>query len=242
MGADMELLKVGDLASRTGLSVRTLHHYEELGLLAPSQRTPSGHRLYGPAEVVRLQKIVALKQLGMSLEEIRGWLSSNRMGVLDALRSQRTRVQSQIETLRSVERRLAQIEKRIDSADAYSVDDVLEALEAMAMFEKYYTEAQLEQLEQRRIELGDETIKSVEKEWPELIAKVQSALQRGVDPHSAEARALGKRWKELVNMFTGGDAGIAASLKNVYANEPSVNERTGLNDGTFSFVQKTWQE
>ncbi len=43
-------------------------------------------------------------------------------------------------------------------------------------------------------------------------------------------------------MFTGGDAGIAASLKNMYANEPSVKERTGFDDGMFSFVQKTWQE
>jgi DNA-binding transcriptional MerR regulator len=47
-------MKVGELARRTGLTVRTLHHYDEIGLLSPSARTESGHRLYGQADVLRL--------------------------------------------------------------------------------------------------------------------------------------------------------------------------------------------
>lgn len=56
-------LKVGQLAKRTGLTVRTLHHYEDVGLLTPSARTESGHRLYGTREVIRLQQIVSLRQV-----------------------------------------------------------------------------------------------------------------------------------------------------------------------------------
>lgn len=63
--------KVGDLAGRTGLSVRTLHHYDEIGLLSPSGRTGSGHRLYSAEDVLRLQRIRSLRALGFSLEEIR---------------------------------------------------------------------------------------------------------------------------------------------------------------------------
>ena len=223
-----------------GLSVRTLHHYEELGLLIPTHRTASGHRLYGEAEVAELYKILALKKLGMSLEEIRAWLNSGSFGVLDALRMQRTRVNTQIRTLQTVDRRLELIEKRMSEAEHISVDDVLEALEAMSMFEKYYSQEQLEQLEQRRIQLGDETIKAVEKEWPELIAKVQSALERGVDPRSEEVRALGRRWQELVEMFTGGDPGIAASLSNMYRNEPGMSEKYGLSGDMFKYVSESW--
>src|SRR5919107_2876078 len=62
--------KVGELARRTGLSVRTLHHYDEIGLLRPSHRTASGHRLYSAADVVRLQQIKSLRQLGFSLDEV----------------------------------------------------------------------------------------------------------------------------------------------------------------------------
>jgi len=237
MSADM--LRVGEVARRAGLSVRTLHHYEQLGLITPAQRTSSGHRLYGEDAVVRLRKIVALKQLGMSLEEIGGWLNGGRYRVIDALRDQRARVTARIQALHDVDRRLEIIEKRMSDAAQVSVDDVLEALEAMAMFEKYYTQEQLEQLEQRRIQLGDEAIKAVEKEWPELIAKVQSAMERGVDPKSEEMQALGKRWQELIEMFTGGDAGIAASLSNMYRSEPSVSQRYGLNGDMMKYVSES---
>src|SRR3990170_1630005 len=63
-------MKVGELAKRTGVSVRTLHYYEEIGLLTPSGRSKAGHRLYGADDIVRLQQIRSLRQLGFSLDEI----------------------------------------------------------------------------------------------------------------------------------------------------------------------------
>ena len=68
-------LKVGDLAKQTGVSVRTLHYYDEIGLLSPSHRTEVGYRLYSKDDIIRLQQIVSLKQIGFSLEEIRDCLS-----------------------------------------------------------------------------------------------------------------------------------------------------------------------
>ena len=74
----MELLRVGELAQRTGLTIRTLHHYDELGLLRPARRSTTvsgpGYRLYGPAEVERLTQILLLRRLGLPLEEIGGRL------------------------------------------------------------------------------------------------------------------------------------------------------------------------
>jgi MerR family transcriptional regulator, thiopeptide resistance regulator len=55
--------KVGDLSKRTGLSIRTLHYYDEIGLLSPSHRTESGYRVYGKQDIIRLQQIITLKQL-----------------------------------------------------------------------------------------------------------------------------------------------------------------------------------
>src|SRR5438477_12420865 len=73
-----QLWKVGDLAKRTGLTVRTLHHYDAIGLLLPSGRTGSnhgsGHRLYTAADVARLQQILSLKMLGFGLEQIGEYL------------------------------------------------------------------------------------------------------------------------------------------------------------------------
>jgi MerR family transcriptional regulator, thiopeptide resistance regulator len=69
--------KIGELAKRTGVSIRTLHHYDDIGLLSPSHRTESGHRVYGREEVVRLQQILSLRQNGFSLEQIRDALNGD---------------------------------------------------------------------------------------------------------------------------------------------------------------------
>ncbi|HEX5973972.1 MAG TPA: MerR family transcriptional regulator, partial [Rubrobacteraceae bacterium] len=66
--------KVGELARRTGLSVRALRYYDEIGLLSPSRRTEGGHRLYTAEDVVRLQRIKSLRALGLSLREIGEYL------------------------------------------------------------------------------------------------------------------------------------------------------------------------
>jgi DNA-binding transcriptional MerR regulator len=64
-------LRVGELAERAGVSVRTLHHYEAIGLLVPSARTDAGHRRYARSDIARLARIRALTALGFSLDEVR---------------------------------------------------------------------------------------------------------------------------------------------------------------------------
>src|SRR4051794_5252532 len=72
--ADLSLLKVGDLAKRTGKTVRALHLYEELGLLAPAVRSKGGFRLYHGRAVTRINWISKLQDLGFSLTEIKAFL------------------------------------------------------------------------------------------------------------------------------------------------------------------------
>ncbi|OYV00420.1 MAG: MerR family transcriptional regulator, partial [Burkholderiales bacterium PBB5] len=68
-------LKVGELAQRSGLTVRALHHYEQIGLLTPSARSSAGYRLYGRDDVARLHAIQALRGLGLALKDIGPMLS-----------------------------------------------------------------------------------------------------------------------------------------------------------------------
>ncbi|HTN87073.1 MAG TPA: MerR family transcriptional regulator, partial [Sorangium sp.] len=88
-------LKVGELASQTGLSVRTLHYYEEVGLLSPSHRTASGHRLYSAGDVARLQQIKSLRELGFSLEQIAGCLDRQRFSPLQTIELHLSRLREQ---------------------------------------------------------------------------------------------------------------------------------------------------
>ena len=61
---------VGELAKLTGITVRALHHYDEIGLVVPSQRTASGYRLYDDRDVIRLQQVLLFRELGLPLDEI----------------------------------------------------------------------------------------------------------------------------------------------------------------------------
>jgi len=63
-------MQIGDLAERAGVSHRTIHYYERIGLLAPAERQGTGYRYYDDTSLKRLEKIAALKRLGLSLEEI----------------------------------------------------------------------------------------------------------------------------------------------------------------------------
>src|SRR5256714_12769862 len=97
-----EALKVGELARRTGLTIRTLHHYDEIGLLKPSLRTESGHRLYGAGDVARLQQVVSLRQLGFSLEEVRDCLGRPGFAPLEVIRLHVAKLREQIELQREL--------------------------------------------------------------------------------------------------------------------------------------------
>ncbi|RDJ56058.1 MerR family transcriptional regulator, partial [Acinetobacter baumannii] len=76
------LLKVGELAKQTGLTVRALHHYDDIGLLQPSARSDAGYRLYTPKDITRLHQIQALRGLGMSLAEIYTVLEDPNLALL----------------------------------------------------------------------------------------------------------------------------------------------------------------
>lgn len=208
--------KVGELAKRTGVSVRTLHHYDELGLLVPTRRTGSGHRLYGVKEIRRLQQIRSLQQLGLTLEEVRSCLERRGETVAKVIgrhvETLRARIRAETELLGRLER----LEKRMVSGDRVMAEEFLQIMENMAMVESYYTPEQLAQLKRRAEALGEDRIKAVEQEWPVLIAAVKREQERGTDPTSEAVLELARRWRDLVREFTGGDAGITKSVSRVH--------------------------
>ena len=83
----------------TGVTVRTLHHYDEIGLLAPSGRSEAGYRLYAYADLARLQEILVWRALGFSLGEIQALLDDPAYDRIGALRRQRELVQREAERL-----------------------------------------------------------------------------------------------------------------------------------------------
>ncbi|MGB8019689.1 MAG: MerR family transcriptional regulator, partial [Candidatus Nanopelagicales bacterium] len=96
------VLKIGEVARRTGLSVRTLRHYHDLGLLVPSARTDGDHRLYTPADVARLLTVQHLKALGLGLAEVRAALDDPTFDAAAALADHIAAVEDQLAAQRDL--------------------------------------------------------------------------------------------------------------------------------------------
>jgi DNA-binding transcriptional MerR regulator len=190
-----EALKVGELARRTGLTIRTLHHYDEIGLLKPSLRTESGHRLYAADDVARLQQVVSLRSLGFSLEEVRACLDRPGYSPLEVLRLHAARLREQIELQRQLCERLDALAAVCRAAGEVSADEFLRTIEVMTMIENLYTPEQMKQFAEAGRQVGPDEIKAVEEGWTALLAEVRA--NRNLDPASPEAQALGRRWEEL---------------------------------------------
>jgi len=112
------LLKIGELAKQTGLSVRTLHYYYEIGLLVPSHRTEADHRLYSDPDIVRLQQILSLRQLGLSLTEIQDCLASPEFSLPKVIDLHLARLQEQMAVLRSLFTKLSQLAQQLQCQNA----------------------------------------------------------------------------------------------------------------------------
>jgi DNA-binding transcriptional MerR regulator len=232
------LWRVGELAKRTGVSVRTLHWYEEIGLMSPSQRSEAGHRLYAAEDLGRLQQIRSLRQLGFSLDEIRACLGQPQFSPQQVISLHLGRLDQEIALQQRLRARLESIAARYGAAEAVSAEEFIQAIEAMTMMEKYYTKEQLEELEQRKGVLGADAIKAVEQEWPQLLAKVRTEMENNTDPADPRVQALAKRWMELLQAFSGGNREIEKSAANMYRNEPGVAQQYGLDPRMFPYIQK----
>lgn len=216
-------LRVGELARRTGLTVRTLHHYDESGLLRPSLRSAAGHRLYTRADVARLHQIRALRTLGLPLAQIRELLDASGITFAGVVELQLSRLRATMAAERRICDRLEALRSMLAAGGEIPLDEMVDTIEEMTTMEKYYTEEQLRTLDARAAALGADRIAAVEAEWKTLIDEVRRHMKAGTDPTSEPIRALAGRWHALIAEFTGGDAGIARSAGQVWQQEENVH-------------------
>lgn len=212
-------LKVGELARRTGLSVRTLHHYDEIGLLAPRERTAAGHRLYGAAEVRRLQHIASLRQLGLSLEEIGRCLDRPELTLEGVLGLQIERLRSEMERQARLCSLLEELRAQVAVGGPVSIDDMTRTVEATLDVERHFPPEQLAYLARRRDQVGEGRIEDAQHEWADLFRDFAAAMDEGLPPEHPDVARLAERAHALVHEFTGGDPGVSASLRRMYAAE-----------------------
>ncbi len=234
----LSTLKVGEIARRTGVSIRTLHYYDEIGLLSPSLHSESGHRLYAANDVERLQQIKSMQQLGFSLQEINECLSQSTFAPLQILSLHIDRIEQQIAAQQRLRDRLTFVAARLERAEEVSVEEFLQVIGEITMIENYYTPEQLEELRKRRESLGEEGMKRAQDEWTDLIARARAEMEKGSDPASEPVQEIAAKWQSLIDQFTGGNPGIRDSLEKFYKEQPQNWEKYGIDKELSEFMAK----
>jgi len=239
MQVSERLRRIGEVAKATGLTARALHHYDDIGLLVPSERSAAGYRLYSDGDIRRLYRIIALRGMGFTLEEIGSALLRDGEDPRPAVRRHLERIDEQVRLAEQLRSRLTRILDMLDGAVEPSGDAFIQAIEVMTRMERYYTPEQLEQLSDRADALGEEGMRRAQEDWARLIVEVESERQAGTAPADRRLTPLVERWNALIEQFTGGDPGIRASLQKLYESEgPERASHGAVNAETMAYAKR----
>jgi DNA-binding transcriptional MerR regulator len=239
MQVSERLRRIGEVAKATGLTARALHHYDDIGLLVPSERSAAGYRLYSDGDLRRLYRIIALRGMGFTLEEIGSALLRDGEDPRPAVRRHLERIDEQVRLAEQLRSRLTRILDMLDGAVEPSGDAFIQAIEVMTRMERYYTPEQLEQLSDRADALGEEGMRRAQEDWARLIVEVESERQAGTAPADRRLTPLVERWNALIEQFTGGDPGIRASLQKLYESEgPERASHGAVNAETMAYAKR----
>ncbi len=185
---------VGDLAKRSGLTVRTLHHYEQLGLLKPSARTDSGYRLYADADVRTLHRILAYRQMGVPLKDMEPLLAPGAAVPLPALLARQI---AAVETAIAGQQRLLGLLRRIERRaldGAEDTDDLLRLIAAQQILERHYSDEEMNRLRAVQDAIPRDMLSHLKAEIPALLAAFRSAKAQSLASDAAEVLTLARRW------------------------------------------------
>jgi MerR family transcriptional regulator, thiopeptide resistance regulator len=197
--------RVGEVATLTRVSVRTLHHYDRIGLLRPALHSSGGYRLYGESELFRLQQILTLRYLGFPLQQIGELLDRADFDLVASLRVQRQVLHDRIAELERISSANSDLVDQRLATGEWSWQLVIAASQAVGAgltrgedtMDAYYTPEQMKQFEAAGKATPQEEIGAIEEAWTTLLAEVRAARAADLDPASAEAGSLADRWVEL---------------------------------------------
>lgn len=215
---------VRQLADVAGVSVRTLHYYDRIGLLKPSSYTASGYRLYDRDAAVALQQILFFRELGFSLGSIRSIMQSPAFDVRGALAEHRALLEKERDR---ITRLLETIDKTIQDFEGERVMDIKEYYAGFsdADIEEYRREARerwgektLRRSEERVIGMGQQGFAAAQAEGGRIFQAIADNMGKG--PDSLEVQALVAEWRAWLEHFHTYSEEAVLVLGRMYSEDP----------------------
>ncbi len=227
MGKDIGVYTVKQLAALAGVTVRTLHYYDEIALLHPALVGANGYRYYDDSALLRLQQILLYREFGMELMQIKDIFDSPDFDLVTALRAHR-------EVLRD---RITRTENLINT-----VDETIRHLEGeipmsgKQLFEAFSEETQRQYEREARLQYDPQIVNDSVRRWNgyskaekdqilaetgEIYSDVVAAIEAGVPPQSPEMQAILERWHKNIFHFYEPTLEILRGLGEVYNSDPA---------------------
>ena len=230
------LLKVGELARRSGITVRTLHYYDNIGLLIPSARSDSGYRLYNRADIARLHHIQALRRMGVTLAEVGAILERSDLALPTVLERQIAMLNQQLAQITALRARLQTMQLQLTAGDDPELNDWLTTLELMTMYDKYFTADELAQLPFYQADTQRQ------QEWVAMVQQVHELMANGTPAEDPQAQRIARRWMLTLERDTAGNPAFLTRLNAMHADEPSMREQIGITPAMTDYITRAFAE
>ncbi|CRK82850.1 MerR family transcriptional regulator [Neobacillus massiliamazoniensis] len=235
-----EYWKVGELATLTGLTIRTLRYYDQIKLFSPSQYSESGHRLYTKSDLTKLQQILALKQIGLSLDDIQDVMTNlDKNSATDIIETQITRIKRDIQVQQKLLYELERALITIRSKNIMSVEEITKLLGVMKIYqEKYFTKEQLDIMKNYYDNTNADALKEVEQEFKIILEKIRLEIEKGTSAKNSKVQELAKKWSDIVYSFTGNDQDITKQAEKFHNENPGNELQFGMDTEVYKYIKK----
>lgn len=228
----MQYWTVGQVAQRSQLTVRTLHHYDAMGLVKPSGRSASGYRLYSPQDVARLHAVLALKQLGLSLEAIQEVLRGEGLSPVALVERQVVEAQRALEQAQAWKDKLLLVRDNLlhQSAPGGESEALFAAMELMHHYQQFLPVEQVRKLLARW--------RKARTQW-EPLAQALSAYQRRGEPvDSPEVQRLAQQWMNVAMSVFGGQLAVIQQWAHMHQHAPQTAAHMGIDTALLGYLEQ----
>ncbi|WP_077036951.1 MerR family transcriptional regulator [Pelomonas sp. KK5] len=229
---------VGELARRSGITVRALHHYEKLGLLRPSGRSEgNNYRRYGDADVQTLHRILAYQQMGLALKDIAPLLGSEAPPLAELLARQITQAEAELGRQQKLLAMLRRVHARASAGGPELTDHLLALMTARRSYERWFSEEELEQVRQAQEALGEAGIARFRAAYQALLDAMRKLAGQGADPAGPAVRPVALQWIELTRGMPDSEE-MRRKGRAMFAAEPELLKGSGFTLELLDFLDK----
>lgn len=230
-------MKIGELARATQISVRTLHHYDEIKLLRPSSRNEADHRIYTGADIARLHRIVSLRNVGFSLEDIGRIVGQSQDELHELIARQQEKIDAEIEELKRRQWCLRAVTEASAWQPYQGTEILLNMIRELSVQSQYFSTEERDTIDNINSAIGLERAKEMHIKLAELTQRAQAYMDLHLPPTDSRVIALANEWRALGKEGLGANPQIVQKVKTMLAENPEIAAYRGITPALMQYLK-----